>query len=170
LSMKWTIACCRPLAPREIAEALVVDCDDMPHFHPGYGIAQPIEILSICGGFMSLSTESRSDAPTVSEDLIELAHASVRDFLPSPARCEMSTALSFTEAEAHTCVAESCLVYLCSISLRVESRKRMEGEYYLASYAAQFWVEHSRLAHSKTTLDDKIMEQFDASHHYRLVN
>jgi ankyrin repeat protein len=78
--------------------------------------------------------------------------------------------VSFTESEAHTCAAEICIAYLCSISHRVESRERLESECYLASYAAQYWLEHYRLAESKSTLDDRILEFFDSRHHYRLVN
>jgi hypothetical protein len=53
LSMKLIVACFRPLQLREIAEALVVDYYDVPHFHPSCRMAQPIEILSICAGFVA---------------------------------------------------------------------------------------------------------------------
>ncbi|KAJ7693003.1 ankyrin repeat-containing domain protein [Mycena rosella] len=92
-------------------------------------------------------TDNETTGPSL---VVTLAHASVADYLMSPAfveqyKCDLSTGPS------HTFIAQTCIGYLLHFADN-PLNKTTFPDYPLSLYAAEYWGHHLRLCHDREIL------------------
>ena len=101
-------------------------------------LADPRDVLSICGNLLTYDSETR---------LVALAHQSVQTFLASNTRAGF---FHFSEQEFHRSMAMKCLTYLSFDDFATGllpsklAIKLFHQQYPLLSYASQCWTLHLR--------------------------
>lgn len=117
--MQWLAYSWQPMSLTEVSEVLTVDPEDDTQFDIERRLVEPRELLRLCSSMATtVRQQRRQNVQTVYEDaeeeeLLQLAHFSVREYLES-ARLHEGLAKSFAihEMRANTFIAESCIIYL----------------------------------------------------------
>jgi hypothetical protein len=155
-TMNWLIFSSRPMALREIIDALAFDFNGEPLRFNMAERMRPKALLAACGGFVTLSKEDETDDAFSEEDAVawleddavaswprlQLAHASVKDYFVCSRKFQ-GTCSEVPEQLAHRLIARTCMAYLCSLPA-LQNSADMEP-YPLARYALQNWVFHLKL-------------------------
>jgi hypothetical protein len=129
----------RPLRVEELAyiSAIQFDAEPLPHYHTTWRPRNPEDkVLSICS---SLVTIVDMDSSRV----VRFSHFSVREYLSSQRLAEAEERLSrfhILSDSAHMTLTEASLSVLLALDGTVD-RDSMTN-FPLASYAAQYWVDH----------------------------
>lgn len=78
--LNWLTFSLRPLSLDEVAETIAIDVQGDPRFDVNSRLAEPLDILSICAGLISLESLvlERKD-----QLIVQLAHFSVKEYLIS---------------------------------------------------------------------------------------
>ena len=146
----------RPLTVQEAVDAIAIPLDTHYRFDPKYRLPCPNEIARFCSSLVSLVTR-RPGEETVME--LELAHFSVKEYLtsenvPKPFRCRLS------EPDARSCITRCCLAYLSC--LRTEKPiDKVRGQFPLAGYSAQYWMDHAKPAETIDGIAVTIVDFFE---------
>ncbi|KAH8817231.1 hypothetical protein F5884DRAFT_778825 [Xylogone sp. PMI_703] len=112
--LKALTVCEEPLTLEEVADLLAVDLEARPpRFDPDKRLLDPQSILTMCSCLVSTSKEiekmtSRRSKPVL---VLELAHASVADYLTHPTPLKYPQ-FHFSRYSARRSLAQACLVYL----------------------------------------------------------
>lgn len=187
--LQWLTYSVRPLTVDEVAEMLCLDMagdgpdtassgsdDDSDYGDKGYGrprldpdrrFLEPREILDICPGLV-ITTEasSESSAEQGSQQHVQLAHYSVKEFLVSKSIQKLAPRYAIGEADAHASMATACIGYLLSLEDFHELAAKAPGaifeEYPLAAYAAQHWTSHAKRAKDNKAVVSLGMELFQS--------
>lgn len=141
----------------EVSEVLTVDPEDDAQFDIERRLVEPHELLRMCSSLVTTVRQQRQSFRKIhehaeGEELLQLAHYSVREYLES-ARLLEGPAKSFAihEMRANIFIAESCIIYLLQFdplqtTLETCSVSHVRNEYPLAKYAATSWYIHSQRA------------------------
>ena len=108
-------------------------------------------------------SEDGNKAKTEDSRIVQFSHFSVKEFLMSSRFAESSRDISRYHIElepAHTILAQACLGVLLQLDDRVD-RGRIK-DFPLATYSAQYWVEHARFRGVSSHIQDGMQCLFDA--------
>ena len=103
------------------------------------------------------------EADTEDSRIVQFSHFSVKEFLMSSRFAESSRDVAHYHIElepAHTILAQACLGLLLQLDDRVD-RNRIK-DFPLATYAAQYWVEHAKFRGVSQHIQDGMRRLFDA--------
>jgi hypothetical protein len=130
----------RPLHADELAElfAILPKADSTSEFNIGWRPENPKEfILSTCTTLVSIANID-------GERVIQFSHFSVKEYLTSDriANAGHVSRFHIHPNLAHTLLAKACLSVLLQLDYSID--KYNIGNFLLALYAAEHWVEHAR--------------------------
>lgn len=171
--LQWLTLSARPMTTAELAEAVVVEIDEDPHFDPERRFPQPQDVLKICSSLITTATATEDirkghsrlvnfNVPEHTVIVVKLAHFSVKEYLVSN-RITQGPAKQYSiqEVYANTCMAETCLAYLLHLGNPycfyyyedVDADEVDDPEWFpLARYAAHHWTHHARMADPETSI------------------
>lgn len=144
---QWLAFSARPLRLNEVAELNTVNVKEYYRFDSEIRICDPWEVLTVLPGLITTvtATDSASSKDTAVE--IRFVHFSVKEYLLSEEiRSGPSNAYSIQENSANACIAEVCLAHLLRFDKPDSLLSQSPGEFSLARYAAQNWVQHAQKA------------------------
>ena len=162
-ALQWLAFSERPLRITELAEAIIIDPRADEPYCPEDRLPNPYDVLKILS---TLATTSKSiyrgADPLLQETEVEevrLAHYSVKEYLVSN-RAKPPQVESFctTDVIAHSALAESCLLYIKSITalerpllsnidyhssyFLIRNYGKDDDRFPLLQYACNFWHKH----------------------------
>lgn len=150
--LHWLTHSVRPISLAELAEAVVVDVNEIPRFDIENRLVQPECILMICSSLLTVENTTKSSSRTGKSVMVKLAHCSVKEYLVSnrilngPAK-----AYGIQAGNANACIAEICLAYLLQFDKSDRITSQTPEDFPLALYAAECWFHHVWLADAKTS-------------------
>ena len=155
----------RPLRVEELAELFAIqpDLDTIPTFDARWRPENPEEfILSACSTLVAVVNNH-------SEKIVQFSHFSVREYLTSERIAISENLFRFhvLPRPAHSLLARTCLSVLLQLDDQIV-RDEIQ-DFPLASYAAEYWVDHaqfddvaSEIQHGMECLFDKDKPHFAA--------
>jgi ankyrin repeat protein len=152
-------AASRPLRVEELAEFLAFDFEaaSTPTFLADWRAEDPEnEVLSICSTLLVV-VKPRSGSP-----VIQFAHFSVKEYLTSARLAGAKDTISrfhVSMTPAHTIVARACLGVLLHLDENIT--KDSLKDFPLAKYAAEHWVDHTRIEDVSSKVQDGMKRLFD---------
>ncbi|KAJ6572396.1 ankyrin repeat-containing domain protein, partial [Mycena vulgaris] len=130
-TLSWLIFSMRPMTLEEIIDALAVDFNESPlRFNPKKRIMAPSQLLDACASLVSQNTKD-------GRIILQLAHASVKEYLTDPKRSSRGLQAEISDYAGHYMIARTCIAYLCSF----DDYDVLESSP-LAWYAAWNWYHH----------------------------
>lgn len=151
--LMWLAFPMRPLLLEEASELFALKFNGTsPRLDPRRRVLDPQGILSICPGVITVAHKDSGKPDDSSGQLVvKLAHSSVKDYLISCGSSpdESKKWYSLDENLTHHSIAITCLHYLSQLNTPNAITSKLQGDYPLAQYAAQFWPSHARLASAK---------------------
>ena len=153
-----------PLLVDELAEFLAFDFEagPTPTFLADWRPEDPTHtVLSVCSSLLAV-VESDDGFPVV-----QFAHFSVKEYLTSAQLAKATATISrfhISMTAAHTIVAQACLGVLLHFDENITTDSL--EEFPLASYAAQYWVDHARFEDVSSDVRDWMKRLFDPSDTY----
>jgi hypothetical protein len=151
--LTWLTFARRPLGVKEVEWVIAFSRNERsglilePRKNMQYGKE---EIFRICSSLVKLVESPQS--PNGHQHQIQLAHATVKDYLVSQHKSDTPRSwFSTLQPEAsHKLIAQASLAYLSRFSqpgdLRVDDKSRFLETWSLAPYAVRYWPEHARLS------------------------
>lgn len=136
-SLKWLAFSRRSLTIEELAELFIIDPDKDIAFDEGARLFSSSVILKYFSGLIFSEKETNT---------VRLVHFSIKEYLISD-RIEqrLTSAFSFSEADAHIYISRSCLAYIAHLSTTAEKnteKKVLHKTAHLKNYAVKFWAIH----------------------------
>ncbi|ROV87363.1 hypothetical protein VSDG_09867 [Cytospora chrysosperma] len=127
-----------PLSIPQIVDAVAVDTEK-ERFDPEDRMPNPKEITKCCSSLVVVISTKHGN------DLIQLAHFSVKEYLISNGPTYLKPTVAITS------IATVCLAYLLQVDHDLET-KEIENRFFLALYSAENWTRHAVVAekHSET--------------------
>jgi hypothetical protein len=146
----------RPLRVEELAELFAIqpDVDTIPTFDARWRPENPEEfILSACS---TLVVVVNNRGPKI----VQFSHFSVREYLTSDriAISEHVSRFHVLPRPAHALLARACLSVLLQLDDRIV-RDEIQ-DFPLASYAAQYWVDHAQFENVSSDIQHGIKDSF----------
>lgn len=150
--LRWLTFSARPMTVREVAQAMAIEegDDGEMSFRAGSTPNPPRDILKLCPGMFNTviaAGRSRNSLDEVAEeDEIRLAHFSVKQYL------QFDVAISHAyfhiqKIPTNTYQARACLTFLTWMECQsTPGTKEIALENPLATYSAQYWPTHARMA------------------------
>ncbi|KAL7790500.1 ankyrin repeat-containing domain protein [Trichoderma afarasin] len=145
-SLKWLAFSKRVLAVEELAEIFIIDPDKDTAFDENDRLFSLSAITRYFSGLIVINKGQGSSKN--SKDTVRLVHFSVKEYLTS-GRMEgrPTSVFSFTEADAHICIARSCLAYLMHLDTAYgrnteATTSRVRNTHSLTRYVARYWTAH----------------------------
>ncbi len=184
---------------KEVAEVIVIDAKESPHVDTDKRFEDPREILEICSSLISVEdirivsyttaesskhsdvgpddddgdvdTEIPYQEGPWSEANVRLAHFSVKEYLVSE-RIQHGPAIDYglQEADSNESIAEECLVYLLHVIKPDVWAAMSLSEYPLATYAAEYWIEHIQFVKSAASTALALVKELFLSKAESFVN
>jgi hypothetical protein len=152
-TLQWLIGCMRPMTLFELAEAVIVDPEN-DFFDPEERLIDPNELLDMCGSLVQLNAE---------DNIVSLAHYSVKEYIISPRLLAKQTSLSYfavTEPECSNLIATSLLVYIFHLGTlmygldsSLEVGDVRETDCTLYDYCRYLWRKHCSYGSFKAAQD-----------------
>ncbi|KAJ6474995.1 ankyrin repeat-containing domain protein [Mycena sanguinolenta] len=132
-TLNWLIFSMEPVTLGQITDALAVDFDQSPaRFNPKKRLTAPSKLVDACAGLVS-QTEDTENGTTI----LQLAHASVKEYLTDPERSSHALQAEISNDVGHYMLARTCIAYLCSF----DNYDVLETSP-LGLYAAENWHHH----------------------------
>jgi ankyrin repeat protein len=149
--LTWLAFSARPLTIDEISEIVAIDVNSDPAYHQHGKLEDPQDVLTICSSLISISSHARdkssSHSQVDSEDLVLLAHYSVKEYLISNRICNSSAfKYSLQSLAANKRLAEECLAYFLQTQQQECITEKSMADFKMTRYAAQYWLNHFRNA------------------------
>jgi hypothetical protein len=158
-ALRWLAYFERPLTVEELAEALIVNPENIPHVNSEKRLPDPMYVPDILGSLITVSLASSnsmklhsivaSDSEISHEEIsreVRFAHFLVKEFLLSHSLQE-SSALNFSldHNSSHLFLTESCLRYIiyCNNILTCDSQST-HGAMPLIFHACEYWHIHMK--------------------------
>lgn len=142
-SLKWLAFSKRVLAVEELAEIFIIDPEKDTAFDENARLFSSSAMTRYFSGLIVIEK-----GQGVSKDKVRLVHFSVKEYLTS-GRIEgrLALAFSFSEADAHTYIARSCLAYLTHLITTAERSTKqtlsaLKETHPLFPYAVNYWGIH----------------------------
>ncbi|KAI9641514.1 hypothetical protein NHQ30_010325 [Ciborinia camelliae] len=162
--LRWLCFSGRPLAIREVAEAFAIDVDKS-RFNSSARFRMPSEVLKLCPGMIvtivPTGINSRNLDKVMDDDEIKLAHFSVKEYLQSDGIREGKMSSFYVEEKlTNLYLARACLSYMTHIDPD-NITSEILTEYPLATYSAQYWPIHTRIALSHGSSDQQLVRNID---------
>ena len=154
----------RPLRVEELAELLAFNFEagSIPEYYEDWRLEHPVNaVLSTCSTLLAIVNDGGST-------VVQFSHLSVKEFLTSTRIAKATDTVSryhVSMTPAHTLVAQACLGILLHLDNDVTSDSL--GDFPLAGYAAEHWVDHARFGDVSGNVEDGMKQLFDPSkpHH-----
>ena len=148
----------RPLRVEELAELFAIrhNVETTPTFDASLRPENPEEfVLSACSTLVTVVNQYR-------QKVVQFSHFSVREYLTSH-RIAISNVSRFhiLPRPAHALLATSCLSVLLHLDVRVDENDIRN--FPLASYAAQYWVDHAQFEDVSSDIKYEMKCLFDKS-------
>ena len=149
----------RPLRVEELAEVLAIqlgsDAETMPGFNADWRPDDAEEaVLSACSTMVAIVDVNGSK-------VVQFSHFSVKEYLTS-SRLANSHRVSYYHVPllaAHTLLARACLCILLQLDDSIDETRI--GDFPLAAYAADYWVDHAQFENVSSLIHDGIGRLFD---------
>ena len=146
----------RPLRVEELAAILAVRFD----VHPIYSAAWRREnaqeaVLSACSSLIMISDGE-------GDQVVQLSHVSVKEFLTSDRLAEADERLSYYHIlpePAHTLLAQACLGVLSRLDDKID--RNAIGDFPLAQYSARHWVDHAQIGNVAPHIEEDMERLLD---------
>ena len=176
---QWLAFCACPPRLEELAEVICIDFEAVPHpqFCPDLRY-NPESVLTICIGLIVTSPEGNAQCqsrPTIvllmaQKGEIKLAHMSVKEYLLSSSVHKFR--FDINEEMSHSLIAQTCLAYLLQFETVDILNENTLGNFPLAPYAAEFWIDHVQYGadDSTGTLQTLIDTLFSPDAHGRFIS
>ncbi|CAN9396963.1 unnamed protein product [Alternaria alternata] len=148
-SLKWLVVSKRTLYMEELADAVSDELRDLEQTPYEFRdvVPEPFHLVEMLGDLIQVQPalhDNSSYKPR--QHKIVLAHFSVQEFLLKDyIKTSSASKFSFTLDQAHSCVAQDCLVYLYRFNSeprRLDSVKRNVLNFVLKEYAWYNWEKH----------------------------
>ncbi|KAG9230960.1 hypothetical protein BJ875DRAFT_384023 [Amylocarpus encephaloides] len=117
--LKWLVFSSRPLSVEELAEIVAINVEREPAFNRDEILEDPIDVLDICMGLVSVAMAESSSLPSPSPHsstisrTVTLAHYSVQEYLVSTRIRQGNAArYSMQAAASHAYIAKGTISYL----------------------------------------------------------
>jgi ankyrin repeat protein len=179
--LQCLVVAVRPLRVEELAEVLAVNFDHgegIPKLNPDWRWEDQEEALqTACSSLIAIVDTGYSR-------VVQFSHFSVKEFLTSPRLAGSSNEVSryhISLEPAHTSLAQSCLGVLLRLpvdedlheanikredSNEGEDSVRVDDRFPLASYAAQYWVNHVQFKNVSSHVSEGMELLFDPNKLY----
>jgi ankyrin repeat protein len=165
--LRWLVCSIRPLCVEEVAEAVAIDTSRSPAFDPDEILEDPLDVLSICGGLVTLTTTSKSDLydrPFNSQRIVALAHYSVQEYLVSDQIRQGEAKRYSLKADAgHNAITQDCLHYLLQFQQPNMRPSDIIDKFALSRYSATFMQYHIQRAKHKIKQSNRLVLDFFSS-------
>lgn len=139
-SLKWLAFSNEVLTIEELSEIFIIDLESDVAFDEA---ERHFDSSDICKHFSGLIVIQQNTTPhNKDRKEVRLVHISVKEYLTSNTIGGTSSVFSFTDMDAHMCIARSCLAYLTYLIAVAEKDTRIKEVYPLKSYAAKYWMFH----------------------------
>ena len=148
----------RPLTGEEAVDAVAVNVDKFPSFHPTWRMPNHRDIARICSSLVSIVTRKPSDYKEDEVIELHLAYLTVKEYLMS-GRVEEIFQKGFTEFTARGTLTRVCLAYLSHVDTQ-DSVRQVRKKFPLAQYSAEYWMTHARSAETDKAAQHSIMDFF----------
>ncbi|KAK4083830.1 uncharacterized protein Triagg1_1492 [Trichoderma aggressivum f. europaeum] len=138
-SLKWLAFSKSLLTIEELAEIFIIDPDKDIAFDEGTRLFSSLAILKYFSGLVVNEKETNT---------VRLVHFSIKEYLTSDRIEErLTSAFSFTEADAHMHIARSCLSYAAHLSTTAKKKTQttlrdLRKTHHLIDYATSAWADH----------------------------
>jgi ankyrin repeat protein len=149
----------RPLRVEELAEVLAVDFDTegaTPKLNVNWRWEDPEQaVLSIGSSLVTI-------VGTAGSRVVKFSHYSVKEFLTSCRLATSSGRVSFYHISlepAHTILTQACLSVLLLLDEHFDLN--IIGQFPLAEYAAEYWVDHARFENVTSHIQEGMELLFD---------
>jgi ankyrin repeat protein len=153
--LQWLTFSARPLTVKEVAEVVAIDVTREPAFDSDEVLTDPLEVLDICSGLVTIVEMSGHHAYSAElEDLhfhrynegvhiVTLAHYSVQEYLLSD-RIKQGPAKQYSmqEVDCHVAITKGTMAYLNQFQQPIPEDVLEYSA--LAVYSARFWIHHFR--------------------------
>lgn len=142
----------RPIKIREAVDILATTPEDDLKFDPGNRMPNPQGILKFCSSLVSISEEE-----------IQLAHFSVKEYLAS-SRDKGLFESNLHESRAHESITKVLLAYMSSLKDLKGWKKdihRMMQIFPLAAYGAECWMKHATRTEESRATRESILDFFE---------
>jgi ankyrin repeat protein len=145
-ALQWLAFSARPVSIAEAAEAMIVDLDcALPHVDRDRALRDPHDLLDICASLVRLSSVDNKYNLREPNEVLELAHFSVKEYLVSSRVLDGPAAgFGLQERVAHRSLAECCLAYLLTFDCPMSNSDL--SAHPLARYSARYWPFHTHQA------------------------
>ena len=149
--LRWLTFSARPLSVDEIAEIAAIDVGRDPIFDRDEVFEDPLEVGSILPSLVTISTARQEKWSKLAREVVELAHHSIKDYLISE-RIRQSRAARYSmhDTDCNQVIARGCIGYLLQMQPLDQLTQECLGEFKLAQYAAEFWIQHVQAAGDQT--------------------
>lgn len=172
--LQWITFSARPLTITEAAEVVAFDysqCgayNSMPSFDPKNALRDPHDVIALCSSLVSLPLPAEKIG---AQQRVQLAHASVRDYLVSEYILRGAARHFHLDATvAHCAIAHACLAYCFQFHSAVVTYEDWPLTSALRDYASQSWISHITVLKLERALPQYIMDLleklFDVSERY----
>jgi ankyrin repeat protein len=176
--LRWVTFSLTTLTTSEAAQLVAVDIADEGRLDEAEVLPDPLDLLTICPGLLSIYTEKLDDEtwrtlPYLSRDVLRdpyerkplqyvaLAHYSVQEYLVSTRILEGKAKFwGLQDQLSHSVIAQSCLVYLLNADLNLvkvwhifDTNVSIDEHCPLADYCSRYWWEHARQAFNEAEDD-----------------
>lgn len=154
--LKWVAFAERPLTLEEVAEAAVVRDNHVLLEHEDK-LLDLTDVLHICRGLLSISTESIIICKTLhSRQVVRFAHFSVKEYLISKRIVDGSAAFFAISAElAQSQIAQCCLSVLLENGQQGADQPDARA---LLRYSAEYWFLHVRKSSVSGRLEKPLLD------------
>lgn len=136
----------KPLRAEELVDAAAVDLLREPAFGSDRRMPDPHGILDICPSLLTRVVKQQNQGEETSADFIELAHATVKQYLLSVSRPSIFHNVSDSKL-AQGAITTVCLAYLSLINPD-ESPQALQSKFPLAQFASRHWLSHAQASDS----------------------
>lgn len=143
--MQWIVLAARPLQLKEVAAVIAFMGEGAETLESKRKLADPRSILRICRSLVSVvpSTMVDDNGNQVRIEVLGLAHQSVKDFLVPKEVLPSTISEYHVTTSANREIAETCLVYILTITSADIIDDDFEDTFPLQQYASRYWMDHT---------------------------
>lgn len=164
--LRWLCFSGRPLTVREVIEAMYIDENiDKLSLTTSKGFISPSDILNLCPGMtntiVTTGENLRITDGVTENDEIKLSHFSVKEYLRSIGINDRKVSFfSIQDELTNSYLARACLLYMVQFD-GISVTEKTSEDHPLATYSAQYWSMHARVAALAIQFDSTLEKQID---------
>ncbi|CEO59716.1 hypothetical protein PMG11_04381 [Penicillium brasilianum] len=167
----------RPLTIQEAVDIVVIDPNGHPLFDPMLRMPNPQDIVRVCSTLVTLVVKESGRGRMESSTEIRLSHFSVlqylrsnrieRAFSPKGSECSMIFQNGLNESNARREITRVCLAYLSHLHMQASKKNirwHSKMNFPFSNYAAQYWMDHARIAEANEDILQIVVAFFMGRH------